>query len=54
LRDIALAKTSRLTLDQLHKQLTEGEIKEVPLLLKCDVQGSQEALSEMLNKLSTE
>jgi translation initiation factor IF-2 len=32
LRDIALAKTSRLTLDQLHKQLTEGEIKEVPLL----------------------
>src|SRR5438477_6510506 len=54
LRDIALAKTSRLTLDQLHKQLTEGEIKEVPLILKCDVQGSQEALTEMLNKLSTE
>jgi translation initiation factor IF-2 len=54
LRDIALAKTSRLTLDQLHKQLTEGEIKEVPLILKCDVQGSQEALAEMLNKLSTE
>ncbi len=54
LRDIALAKTSRLTLDQLHKQLTEGEIKEVPLILKCDVQGSQEALTDMLNKLSTE
>ena len=54
LRDLALAKTSRLTLDQLHKQLTEGEIKEVPLILKCDVQGSQEALTEMLNKLSTE
>jgi translation initiation factor IF-2 len=54
LRDIALAKTSRLTLDQLHKQLTEGEIKEVPLILKCDVQGSQEALTEMLNKTSTD
>ena len=54
LRDIALAKTSRITLDQLHKQLTEGEIKEVPLILKCDVQGSQEALTEMLNKLSTD
>ena len=53
-RDIAMAKTSRLTLDQLHKQLTEGEVKEVPLILKCDVQGSQEALSEMLNKLSTD
>jgi translation initiation factor IF-2 len=54
LRDIALAKTSRLTLDQLHKQLTEGEIKEVPLILKCDVQGSQEALTDMLNKTSTD
>src|SRR5204862_1516869 len=54
MRDIALAKTSRLTLDQLHKQLTEGEIKEVPLLLKCDVQGSQDALTEMLNQLSTD
>src|SRR5205814_2668384 len=51
LRDIAMSKTSRLTLDQLHKQLTEGEVKEVPLILKCDVQGSQEALSEMLIKL---
>jgi translation initiation factor IF-2 len=54
LRDITLAKTSRLTLDQLHKQLAEGDIKEVPLVLKCDVQGSQEALSEMLVKLSTD
>jgi translation initiation factor IF-2 len=54
LRDITLAKTSRLTLDQLHKQLAQGEIKEVPLVLKCDVQGSQEALSEMLGKLSTD
>jgi translation initiation factor IF-2 len=54
LRDIALAKTSRLTLDQLHKQLAEGEVKEVPIILKCDVQGSQEALSEMLSKLSTD
>jgi len=54
LRDIAMNKTSRLTLDQLHKQLTEGEVKEVPLILKCDVQGSQEALTEMLNKLSTD
>ncbi len=53
-RDIAMSKTSRLTLDQLHRQLTEGEVKEVPLILKCDVQGSQEALSEMLNKLSTD
>ena len=54
LRETAMAKTSRLTLDQLHRQLAEGEIKEVAIVLKCDVQGSQEALSEMLTKLSTD
>jgi translation initiation factor IF-2 len=54
LRETAMAKTSRLTLDQLHRQLAEGETKEVAIVLKCDVQGSQEALSEMLNKLSTD
>jgi translation initiation factor IF-2 len=54
LRETAMAKTSRLTLDQLHRQLAEGEVKEVAIVLKCDVQGSQEALTEMLNKLSTD
>jgi translation initiation factor IF-2 len=54
LRETAMAKTSRLTLDQLHRQLAEGETKEVAIVLKCDVQGSQEALTEMLSKLSTD
>ena len=54
LRETAMAKTSRLTLDQLHRQLAEGETKEVAIVLKCDVQGSQEALSEMLTKLSND
>jgi translation initiation factor IF-2 len=54
LRETAMSKTSRLTLDQLHRQLAEGEAKEVAIVLKCDVQGSQEALSEMLTKLSTD
>lgn len=54
LRETAMSKTSRLTLDQLHRQLAEGEVKEVAIVLKCDVQGSQEALSEMLSKLSTD
>jgi translation initiation factor IF-2 len=54
LRETAMAKSSRLTLDQLHRQLAEGETKEVAIVLKCDVQGSQEALSEMLKKLSTD
>jgi translation initiation factor IF-2 len=54
LRETAMAKTSRLTLDQLHRQLAEGDVKEVAIVLKCDVQGSQEALGEMLTKLSTD
>ena len=54
LRETAMAKTSRLTLDQLHRQLAEGEVKEVAIVLKCDVQGSQEALSAELSRLSTD
>ena len=54
LRETAMAKTSRLTLDQLHRQLAEGDVKEVAIVLKCDVQGSQEALSAELIRLSTD
>ncbi len=54
LRDIALAKKSRLTLDQLHVRMEKGEVKEVPIVLKADVQGSTEVLTEMLNKLETD
>jgi translation initiation factor IF-2 len=55
-REAALAKssTSRLTLDQLHEQLKAGEVKELPIVVKADVQGSVEVLSEMLPKLSTD
>ncbi len=53
LRDVALAKKSRLTLDQLHVRMEKGEVKEVPIVLKGDVQGSTEVLTEMLNKLET-
>jgi translation initiation factor IF-2 len=56
LREAALAKsaTGRLTLDQLHEQLKAGEVKELPILIKADVQGSVEVLSEMLPKLSSD
>jgi translation initiation factor IF-2 len=55
-RDAALARTSgmRITLDQLHEQLKAGEVKELPIVIKGDVQGSVEVLSEMLPKLSTD
>jgi len=55
-REAALAKTAtgRLTLDQLHEQLKAGEVKELQIVIKADVQGSVEVLSEMLPKLSTD
>ena len=51
LREISLAKSSRLTLGQLHDQMKAGAIKELPIILKADVQGSAEVLSESLAKL---
>ncbi len=54
LREASLARSAgaRITLDQLHEQLRIGEVKELPLIIKADVQGSVEVLSEMLPKLS--
>ena len=56
LREASLARTAgaRITLDQLHEQLKSGETKELPIVVKADVQGSVEVLSELLPKLSTD
>jgi translation initiation factor IF-2 len=54
LRDAALAKSARLTLEQLHEQLAAGDVKELPLIIKADVQGSVEVLAETLTKLSND
>ena len=53
-REQAMAKNTRLTLDQLHQQLKEGEAKELPVILKTDVSGTAEVLTDMLQKLSNE
>jgi len=55
-RDAQLRASSggRITLDQLHEQLKTGEVKELNIVIKADVQGSVEVLSEMLPKLSTD
>jgi translation initiation factor IF-2 len=53
-REAALAKSARLTLEQLHEQLAAGDVKELPLIIKADVQGSVEVLADTLNKLSTD
>jgi len=54
LREATMAKSSRLTLEQLHKQMREGEVKELPIILKTDVGGSAEVLTESLRKLSND
>jgi translation initiation factor IF-2 len=56
LREATLAKTAgaRLTLDQLQEQLKAGEVKELPIVVKADVQGSVEVLTDLLPKLSTD
>ena len=43
-----------LSLEQLFQQIQQGEVKELPIVLKADVQGSVEVLSDTLHKLSTD
>jgi translation initiation factor IF-2 len=54
LREAALAKSARLTLEQLHAQMAAGEVKELALIIKADVQGSVEVLADTLGKLGNE
>ncbi len=44
----------KLSLEDLFKKMEEGEVKELPIVLKCDVQGSVETIDALLNKLSNE
>jgi translation initiation factor IF-2 len=44
----------RLTLESLQQQMAEGAIKELPIIIKADVQGSAEVLADTLTKLSDE
>jgi translation initiation factor IF-2 len=54
-KDKALgAKGARLTLESLQQQIAEGGMKELPLIIKADVQGSAEVLADTLTKLSDE
>jgi len=52
-REEALAKSSRLSLDSLFSRMAKGEVKELPIILKADVHGSEEVITQSLNKLST-
>ncbi|MDX1981416.1 MAG: translation initiation factor IF-2 [Bryobacteraceae bacterium] len=52
-RDEQMKKGTRVTLETLHKTLKEGETKELHIVLKADVGGTCEVLSDALQKLST-
>jgi len=47
-------KRGIVSLDDLYQKIKEGEVKELSLVLKADVQGSIEAISDSLTKLATE
>ncbi|NRO95690.1 translation initiation factor IF-2 [Paraburkholderia sp. NMBU_R16] len=53
-RDVKLAKQQAAKLESMLEQMGEGEVKNLPLIVKADVQGSQEALVQALQKLSTD
>ena len=50
-REIQLAKSTRITMDDLHQQILEGQIKELNLIIKADVQGSIHAVQEAFRNL---
>ncbi len=47
-----IAKTRKLTLDEIYNKIKEGEIKELNIIIKADVQGSAEAVKDALENLS--
>lgn len=53
-KDAAANAMSKVTLDNLFAKMQEGEMKELPLIVKADVQGSAEALKASLEKISNE
>ncbi|WP_350449564.1 translation initiation factor IF-2 [Aminobacterium mobile] len=52
-REAETATSKRMTLEELYSQMKEGEIPQLNLLVKCDVQGTCEALCAALEKMGT-
>ncbi len=52
-RESDLVKTSKVSLEELYSQIKTGDVKELRVVLKADVHGSVEALTDAMNRLST-
>lgn len=52
-REESMTAQRRITLDDLHRQIQEGAVKELRMIIKGDVQGSVEPLQESLERIST-
>lgn len=53
-REATLVKTAKVSLEDLYQQIQAGDVKELRVVIKADVQGSVEALSEALSRLSAD
>ena len=53
-REASLLKTSKVSLEDLYRQVQAGDTKELRIVIKADVQGSAEALSDALSRLSAD
>jgi translation initiation factor IF-2 len=54
IREKELSKLSKVSLEELYEQIRKGEVKELNVIIKADVQGSIEAVKEAFKKLSTD
>jgi translation initiation factor IF-2 len=54
LREKAMASSSKIKLEDLSRAIAEGQLKELPLVVKADVQGSVEAVTDQLMKIPQE
>ena len=54
IREKELSKLSKVSLEELYDKIKKGEVKELNVIIKADVQGSIEAVNEALKKLSTD
>ena len=53
-RDVEMSKTAKVSLDELYAQIQSGAVRELKVVMKGDVHGSVEAVSDALGRLSSE